>query len=272
MKIDDVEAALRRMPLPSAPRSLREQVAGKAAEELARPRAAAPIVLRAPRPRFERLSLVGALLAAAAVLGVVLLPPSRPATPAQRLDELLASIRDPEAPGRARAVSALADMAGRKAMPVAASLLQDRDADVRVAAAELLCFCGATEIGVPALLREGRGFTVLNLLRSPDLWKAMAAARSPSLSRASAPERIREIALASGLELVAPGPSTAEERRWAAEGRAEKAPATLLAALESLLRFRDGSGGPYEAVLEKDRIRLLPRAEAESFWRAWWGK
>jgi hypothetical protein len=104
MRIEDVEAALRRMPLPGAPRSLREQVARGAADALARP--AAPIPLRAPRPRVERLSLAGALLAAAAVLGAVLLPPSRP--PRRRRSGWTSSWpasaipRPPAAPARSR--------------------------------------------------------------------------------------------------------------------------------------------------------------------------
>jgi hypothetical protein len=163
-------------------------------------------------------------------------------------------------------------MAGRKAMPVAASLLEDRDPDVRIAAAELLCFGGATELGVPALLREGRGFTVLNLLRSPDLWKAMAAARTPDCRKRRPPS-----AFARSLSRRDWSSSLRTRRaRRSDAGRpkaaGKKTPATLLATLESLLRFSDGSSGRYEVVLEKDRIRILPRAEAEAFWRAVVGK
>jgi hypothetical protein len=46
----------------------------------------------------------------------------------------------------------------------------------------------------------------------------------------------------------------------------------MLASLESTLKFENGRPGPYEVVLESGAIRLLPRAEAQAFWRAWWGK
>jgi hypothetical protein len=266
MRLEEVQSALRGIALPRAPRSLRERVLEEAAKELASPHA--PTILRGPRPRVENLSLVGAILASAAVLSIVLFPPAPP--PKTRLDELLSRIQDPDAVGRAQAVRSLGDIAGRKAMPLASSLLQDRDRDVRAAAAELLISGGAAELGVPALLREGRGFTVMNLLRTADLWKAMAGARGPELSGRSAPERIREIGRTAGLEVVVPAPSTPEERRWASERRTKNGPPTLLAALEFSLRQDDGSPGPYEVVLDVGAIRLLPRAEALTFWRNWW--
>jgi hypothetical protein len=273
MRIEDAEAALRGMALPRAPRSLRGRVIDEARKELEHPQRAAMIVLRAPRPRVEKLSLVGALIASAAVLCVVLFPPVRPSPkPPARFDELLAVIDDPGAPGRAKAISALGDLAGRKAMPLAARLLEDRDPEVRIAAAELLCFGGAAELGVPALLREGRGFTVLNLLRAPDLWKAMAGARTPEPSGSTALDRVHGLGVAVSMKVLVPPPSTSEERRWASEVRTEKAAPALLAAVDALLRFRDGSPGPYEVVLEQDRIWLVPRAEAGKFWREWWRK
>jgi len=269
MRIEEVESALRAAALPRAPRSLRDRVVSEAKKELDSPRA--PVFLRAPSAPIERLSLAGALIACAAVLCVVVFPPVRPSTKTpERLDELLACIRDPDAPGRPRAVLKLGEITGRKAMPLAASLLEDSDRDVRAAAAGLLCVGGAAEIGVPALLREGRGLTVLNLLRSPDLWKAMAGARVPDLSGRSAPDRIRAIGLGAGLEVLAARPATFDERRWAAERRTDAISPTMLAALEAALRFGDGSPGPYEVVFEPGKIRLLPRREAVQFWSEWW--
>jgi hypothetical protein len=268
--MENVESALRGIALPRAPLSLRERVLEEAKKELQSPRPAT-LILRTPRPRVEKLSLLGALLASAAVLSIVLFPPL-PQTTRSRLDELLSRLQNPDAAGRAQAVSALGDLAGRKAMPIAASLLQDRDPDVRSAAAALLIGGGASELGVPALLREGRGFTVMNLLRTPDLWKAMAGARGPVLSGLPAPERIREIGRAAGLGVVVPAASTSEERRWASEHRAPDGPPTLLAALESSLRFDDGTPGPYEVVFESGTIRLLPRAEAQAYWGDWWNR
>jgi hypothetical protein len=258
MKMEDVESALRGIEITRAPRALRERVLDEAKRELASPQPAS-MVLRAPRPGVEKLSLLGALLASAAVLSIVLFPPAA-RTP---LDELLSRIEDRGATGRAQAVSALGELAGRKAMPIAASLLQDPDRDVRAAAAALLCVGGATDVGVPAVLREGRGFTVLNLLRTPDLWKAMSGARVPELTGRTAPERIRDLGAAAGLDVVMPAPSTLEERRWASERRPEKGPSTMLAALEAAL-------GPYEVVLDAGSIRLLRRNDAELFWRSWW--
>jgi hypothetical protein len=268
MKMEEVESALRGIALPRAPRSLRERVLEEAKKELASPQA--PTILRGPRPRVEKLSLVGAILASAAVLSIVLFSPAAP--PKTRLGELLSRIEDPGAPGRAQAVLALGDIAGRKAMPIAGSLLRDRDGDVRAAAAELLISGGAAELGVPALLREGCGFTVMNLLRSAEVWKAMAGARGPELLGSSAPERIRQLGRAAGLEAVVPAPSTPEERRWASERRTKGGSPTLLAALELSLRYDDGSPGPYEVVLDSRAIRLLPRAEASTFWRNWWDR
>lgn len=271
MRIEEAESALQRTGLPAAPRSLRERVLEDARRALETPPPVAPVLPGLPQRRPEGMPWMGALVAAVAVFCVILAYATvPPRNPPERLDELVACIRDPGAPGRARAVSALSQQAGRKAMPLAASLLEDRDPDVRAAAATMLVVGGATDIGVSALLREGRGFTVLNLLRSPNLWKALTGARGPSFVGQSAPDRIRELGLAAELEVLIPATSLPEERRWATELRRDPPGPTILASLETALRRADGSPGPYEMILEAGSLRLLPRAQAEQFWRAWW--
>jgi hypothetical protein len=248
MNHDDVETALRALPLPRAPRELRGRVLEAAKEALEKG-------VRAPRPRTGALSVAGALAACAAVVWVVFLAPS--SNPPETVEELLACLRDPKAPGRPRAVAALGDLAGRKSLPVVSSLLQDSDPAVRVAAARVLCLSGAVAAGVPVLLREGRGLGVLNSLRYPEAWKTLSGRPAPPATERTAPERLRRLARAAGMVLILP-----EELGRMSPAPAEE-PGSILAALEA-------ASGPYEFILEPGTIRLVPRSEALRLWSEWW--
>ena len=257
MNLDDVETTLRALPLPRAPQALRGRVIGKAKEALEKG-------FRAPRRRMGVLSVAGALVACAAVVCVVFLAPhAHPPKPPETVDDLLACLRDPKAPGRARAVAVLGELAGRKSLPLAASLLEDSDPEVRTAAASLLCVEGAVETGVPALLREGREFIVMNLVRYPETWKDLSGRSAPALSERSAPERLRRLARAAGRVLTLPAPVAPEEHRWSSSPLPAQQPGSILAALKA-------ASGPYEVILEPGTIRLVPRSEAFRYWTDWW--
>jgi hypothetical protein len=256
MSLDHVESTLRALPLPRAPQALRGRVLGTAKEALEKG-------FQAPRPRIGALSVAGALVACAAVVCVVFLAPSAPPKPPETADELLARLRDPKAPGRARAIALLGELAGRKSLPLASSLLEDPDPTVRSAAARVLCLGGAFETAVPALLRDGRELGVLNFVRYPEAWRTLSARPAPTLTERSAPDRLRRLARAAGLVLTLPAPVTPEEHRWASTPLPAQEAGSILAAMEA-------ASGPYGILLEPGTVRLLPRSEALRVWTEWW--
>ncbi len=274
MRLDETESLMRGLPVPRAPEEVRARVMRSAKEHLLGA-GAGSVSLHRPSRGSGTLAFVAAVAACGISVTVALLGPERPkgelVAEAESCEELAARVRDPRAPGRARAVRALSDAAGRKAMPAVASVLGDPDPEVRVAAADALCRNGAHELGVPVLLREARELTALNAGRQPGAWRLLADAPSPPSGSAAARDRVRELARAAGFEVDWTGAHALDDRGWAASLPPD-ASATVLPALESALRLPDGGPGPYEMILEPDRIRLVPRDEALRFWRAWWGE
>jgi hypothetical protein len=63
-----------------------------------------------------------------------------------------------------------------------------------------------------------------------------------------------------------PEPETWEEEMWLQQRfpKSGEAKQTCLEAIERMT-----SWGPYEVVLEKDRIRVVPRTQAVDLWLGW---
>lgn len=177
---------------------------------------------------------------------------------AGRIAELL---EDPDRSVRGRAARTLDLLGAAGSVPGIVALLQDDAGEVRRAAAEALCGLGRKE-GVPALMEQASlsssaGFGSLNALRRREAWRRL---RAVSLRAGDALESASK---GSGLAIdgSALGPS---ERRpesvWFPPWEGPSDGADLLTRMA------------VEAILEEDRIRLVPREQAALFWKDWWEK
>jgi HEAT repeat protein len=155
--------------------------------------------------------------------------------------------------------AAIAELTSRKGAPALCSLLSDDSRDVRLAAARLLCEKGLRD-GVPTLLRDGGDLSCLNLLREPDLDKRLDR---PFLDdgRGFEADDLKELADSAGLIFdTSAAPELATGVYSFRGGR------SVRSLLLPLLRFPE----EYDYILEKDRLRILPRAAALAEWKAWW--
>jgi hypothetical protein len=108
--------------------------------------------------------------------------------------------------------------------------------------------------GVPALLGALHEQFALNALRRPDLWKKLASIQAPNRGGYRGEYLETEaLAAAAGLKLDVGG---RENDAWF---HRDYGPRSLLKALEMS-----------SAILEEDRLRVLPPDEAWRFWSAWW--
>ncbi len=170
---------------------------------------------------------------------------------------LLKALADPEGGVRRAALQALLPLAEEEHIPAVLKLLGDPSEDIRVAAASWLCTRGRRE-GVPVLLARG-AFQALNALRRRELWER--------LRRLAAPKEIGSltaVALTAGLPLVWPEGEPRAPNKRILDMR--ETTGNLIEALEN-------AHGPHQAaVLEADRIVLLPPWKAKEFWERWWAE
>lgn len=152
-----------------------------------------------------------------------------------------------------------------------------------VAAATYLCERGDPR-GIPVLQDRqeswwGAAPTLLNAVRNPAGWKVLKDRRVKGRLEKSRASLFESVARAAGLEVRWEGGNTYEEMAWRISSDTvgwSLGSIDLVKALDDLVG-RDRYGGcgrsrppPWDYILEKDHIRVLPRAEAAKFWKAWW--
>jgi HEAT repeat protein len=169
---------------------------------------------------------------------------------------------------RRLAVRQLALWQGARAVPRLRDLLQDPDYGVRLGAAKWLCHLGEKD-GVPILLEANRSLTFLNAVRNPEAWRRLFGKEQPPGPTLAGIRSVRtDVELWSregGLGLRWGIPNWGEREAW---GYPEVAESWGLSNLASRLEyfFEDGR---YEAILEKQSIRVVPRHEGVLFWTRW---
>jgi HEAT repeat protein len=197
---------------------------------------------------------------------------------AAAVPDLVRMLEDSNADLRKEAAKALTKIGPKDAAASIGPLLQDPKVEVRVVAASCLCGLGAVD-GVPTIFKdvadpkltgeEGPALTFLNALRHPEAWRKLASA---SLAwdlvgswglEGSRGKILDRIASGAGLKM-----DVLPDAEWArGDENIQKwcGPTTLP---EDLMMLLSGSG--YDAIVESDRLRIVPHAEALAFWRAWW--
>lgn len=177
--------------------------------------------------------------------------------PAGARPHLLKALADPEVGVRRAAVQALLPLAEEEHVPAVLMLLGDPSEDVRLVAASWLCARGRRE-GVPVLL-AGNAFHALNALRRREVWERLH--RLPSPMEVGS---LTAVALAAGLPLVWPdGEPLAPNKRIL----------DIKETTENLIEALENAHGAHQAaVLENDRIVLLPPGKAKEFWERWWAE
>jgi HEAT repeat protein len=170
---------------------------------------------------------------------------------------------------RQRALEALAALGAKESIPRMIGFIKDPDPYMRGLAAEALCLLGSRE-GIPVLLESdmlnASGMVRLNEFRQPSVWQALRQKTlrrnlegwGPRIEELLAPE------VGMPLEISVQGRQVLENGEWDRSISCEEGRPTLATVLE-YMRF---SGCEY--IVEPDRIRVVPHAEALVFWREWW--
>jgi HEAT repeat protein len=192
--------------------------------------------------------------------------------------DLVKLLEDQRPDLRKAAVKSLAKLGAKESAPSILKLLDDPQVAVRIAAASCLCEFGRSE-GVPTILKEcgdprldweeSPALTFLNALRRPEAWrklsgKSLAWGLTGDWGLEGPRGKILErIASTAGLALELP-----PDAPWAREeDQVQKwcGPTTLP---QDLLLMLSSTG--FDAIVESDRIRLVPHAEALKLWQQWW--
>jgi hypothetical protein len=168
-------------------------------------------------------------------------------------------LRDPSADVRNGAAWALRNLRARESVPELIELLTDSDKHVRNTAASALCTLGSKD-GVPILL-EDRDLFFLNALRRPEIWERLESITWQANRRESRKEVLERTSRKAEMRIE----SEETDDPWYHSQRAPlMGRITPIQALVAVL------GGKYQAVLEKDRIRIMSRDESIKFWTTWW--
>jgi HEAT repeat protein len=174
------------------------------------------------------------------------------------LEQILPSTRDESPLVRRAAVGIQLRFAGEEDRARVAALLADPD--FRIDAAEWLCARGFRE-GVPILLRErDTNLFLLNAVRRPAVWRRLAVLE---IRRTGWSMDLSRVALAADLPLVFPQRRERDPNKKLLYGD-DTERVKLIDALQEALR------GSHDAVLEEDRIVVLPSSVALEFWEKWW--
>ncbi len=171
---------------------------------------------------------------------------------------------------RTAAAGALGEIGDASAIPALEKLLDDQDWSVGFTAGGAVCACGSRK-GVPALLRARYNMVWLNSVVAPKPWKRLGEKAFDGNPGDSGRRILERVAAAAGMTLEMPEGFREHERRalyedWWHVLRGERA--TLRDAFVAVMRTAPG----FEAVLEADRIRILPRDDAHALWAEWWEK
>jgi HEAT repeat protein len=165
---------------------------------------------------------------------------------------------------REEAVGAVAKLGGPEKAEAIVPLMQDPERSVQLKAASSLCLLGDRR-GAPLILEQSYTLSALNGLRKRAAWEALRA--RPLAQLAGDPKRMLEILVMDPkLTLEWPSELSPELSKWAQNGR------LILQAGE---RMDWGTAvdlvldGKMDFILEEDRLRVLPHAEAIQFWKDW---
>lgn len=191
---------------------------------------------------------------------------------------LVAKLGADDAQIRRQAAQDLMELGQKDAVAEFIKLLDHPKAAARMDAASRLCRLGIPE-GIPVLIKEaltkdapGEFLWSLNRFLQSDVWDRLGEARTPSLDLLAGPvkETLEKLSRAGGLTLDVESIFSKDERKWLSLPWATfriDALGSPREAIEDMLRT-----GPYGAVLEKERIRILSKKELENFWDDWWAR
>jgi HEAT repeat protein len=166
-------------------------------------------------------------------------------------------LRDRNPMLRLSAAVAGAHLGGPEFHPELRPLLDDPLLFVRTGVAGALCRNGDRS-GLPLLMQLGSQLESLNALRAPAAWQRLATRPLPGPLRGDVRQVLAAIAKDAGLSLELPEDFDSRERDQ------QFSPDRFPSVLDLLLHLDDAT-----FVLEKDRLRFLPRGDAWKFWEAW---
>ena len=187
---------------------------------------------------------------------------------------LIPFLVDPDVGVRQNALWMLNRPGGEASVPQVRRLLLDGCREVRMAAASFLCLHGS-RAGVQRILEERGNLLVLNALRAPGTWRRWTARKLGRDHPGTALEGIQRLARSAESDLSLPS----ERAEWIGDRRSGELLQSGMTLVEGLratlglsLFMAEESRDSYEAILDPDRVRIVPTREALAFWRAWWAE
>lgn len=187
------------------------------------------------------------------------------------IPDLLGLLGDEDSSVRRAAMRALVHLGAPESIQTMRALLKDEVHGVRRTASELLCELGSYD-GVPALIKDhhdkGWRMDSLNALRRNGAWKKLKDRRMVEDLAGNRLEVLEQLCQKAGLRIELETPTRRDEESWTLKRvrlSSKKGRRSLLDALNLIV-----SGKPYDYVLEKGHVRIVPRRQATEFWNAWW--
>jgi hypothetical protein len=175
-----------------------------------------------------------------------------------------ALLQDTDVLVRAEAVRALEVVAGREALPALLELKEDRVPPVAWALTVALCNLGDRE-RVPAILEGDSGFQLLNGVRRPEVWSRLRALDLREPVEGTVADLRAELQKRAGMRIDWPAPAPGRGK-WLSSrcqlGRGSD-PLPFVNALQEL-------ADQASLIVENDRLRFVPEADAKKFWQDWW--
>jgi HEAT repeat protein len=175
---------------------------------------------------------------------------------------ILPLLKDPDAAVRRDAVRALAELRSFDSLRAILDSLKDPDAEVRRAAAEAACSLGDRR-GAADLLSSPDPLFSLNALRRPELFRKLSELQIGEDLSCDLQEALQKFAQATGLGVSVEVGPTGRWREW------QKGAVDLPAGDGWLQVLACATEGPYEILLDPDRVRVVARETAREFWTAW---
>jgi len=188
------------------------------------------------------------------------------------MEELLLLVRDEHEGTCVEAMKVLTRLHLREAVPEIRRWLMRRGTIDRGEVADCLCRLGSGE-GAPALLAEAaKGLKdrlfCLNALRRPGTWERLRTRSLPEPMTGTAVEILERLAREGNLTLDLGRSPLSESSPLCSEAwkrrRLRVGAKPLLDVLEQVVDL-----GRYEAILEDQRLRIVPREEGWAFWMDW---
>ena len=233
---------------------------------------------QAPAPIIEALGRIGSREAGPDLIGWLqderYWSDTAPALARLRIPEALPALRAlltrKEAADSEIIAEALADLGD-------STVLESQFKKGSEAAARILCERGDSR-GVPGFLKHLDSSwrvrpDLLNAVRNPAGWKALKEVRVRGRIETSRTTLLELLAGAAGLQVRVETGTTYDECAWPSRfGNFgyRTGSATLVEALTDVLSRDRGWEPGWDFILEKDHLRVLPRARALEFWKQWW--